>query len=158
MRFFAFSGYRPGCCAKCLVGFLQRLFGVYPCLPGQIGGGKQQFAHSLFCLRAGGLCRLQVFRRVCQGCSIGSLQGCAMACGALLQLGLTSADYLIAAVGVVIMFAVSCIQEKRGSVREVLWKKPVLCYGVFFVLAVAVLTFGAYGVGYDATQFIYNQF
>ena len=78
--------------------------------------------------------------------------------GALLQLGLTSADYLIAAVGVVIMFAVSCVQEKHGSVREVLWEKPVLCYGVFFVLAVAVLTFGAYGVGYDATQFIYNQF
>ena len=78
--------------------------------------------------------------------------------GALLQLGLTSADYLIAAVGVVIMFAVSCIQEKHGSVREVLWEKPVLCYAVFFVLAVAVLTFGAYGVGYDATQFIYNQF
>ncbi len=78
--------------------------------------------------------------------------------GALLQLGLTGADYLIAAVGVVIMFAVSCVQEKYGSVREVLWEKPVLCYAVFFVLAVAVLTFGAYGVGYDAAQFIYNQF
>ena len=78
--------------------------------------------------------------------------------GALLQLGLTGADYLIAAVGVVIMFAVSCVQEKHGSVREVLWEKPVLCYAVFFVLAVAVLTFGAYGVGYDAAQFIYNQF
>ena len=56
------------------------------------------------------------------------------------------------------MFAVSCVQEKHGSVREVLWEKPVLCYAVFFVLAVAVLTFGAYGVGYDAAQFIYNQF
>lgn len=78
--------------------------------------------------------------------------------GALLQLGLTGADYIIAAVGVVIMFAVSCVQEKHGSVREVLWEKPVLCYAVFFVLAVAVLTFGAYGVGYDAAQFIYNQF
>lgn len=78
--------------------------------------------------------------------------------GALLQLGLTGADYLIAAVGVVIMFAVSCVQEKHGSVREVLWEKPVLCYAVFFVLAVAVLTFDAYGVGYDAAQFIYNQF
>ncbi len=56
------------------------------------------------------------------------------------------------------MFAVSCVQERHGSVREVLWEKPVLSYAVFFVLAVAVLTLGVYGVGYDASQFIYNQF
>lgn len=78
--------------------------------------------------------------------------------GTLLQLGLTGADYIVAFCGVIVMFAVSCVQEKRGSVREVLWEKPVLSYAVFFVLAVAVLTLGAYGVGYDATQFIYNQF
>ena len=78
--------------------------------------------------------------------------------GTLLQLGLTGADYIVSFCGVIVMFAVSCVQEKRGSVREALWEKPVLSYAVFFVLAVAVLTFGAYGVGYDASQFIYNQF
>ena len=78
--------------------------------------------------------------------------------GELLRLGLSGADYIIAAAGVAVMFAVSCVQEKRGSVREALWEKPVLSYAVFFALAVAVLTFGAYGVGYDASQFIYNQF
>lgn len=78
--------------------------------------------------------------------------------GELLQLGLTGADYIVAFCGVAVMFAVSCVQEKRGSVRELLWEKPVLSYAVFFILAVAVLTFGAYGVGYDASQFIYNQF
>ena len=78
--------------------------------------------------------------------------------GTLLQLGLTGADYIIAFCGVIVMFAVSCVQEKRGSVREALWEKPVLSYAVFFILAVAVLTLGAYGVGYDASQFIYNQF
>ena len=78
--------------------------------------------------------------------------------GTLLQLGLSGTDYIVAGLGVIVMFAVSCVQEKRGSVRESLWEKPVLSYAVFFVLAVAVLTLGAYGVGYDASQFIYNQF
>ena len=78
--------------------------------------------------------------------------------GTLLQLGLTGADYIVSFCGVIVMFAVSCVQEKRGSVREALWEKPILGYAVFFILAVAVLTFGAYGVGYDASQFIYNQF
>lgn len=78
--------------------------------------------------------------------------------GTLLQLGLTGADYAVAAVGVGAMFAASCVQEKHGSVRELLWTKPVLSYALFFILAIAVLTFGAYGVGYDAAQFIYNQF
>lgn len=78
--------------------------------------------------------------------------------GTLLQLGLTSADYAIAAAGAVLMFAVSCVQERCGSVREKLWERPVVSYAVFLVLAVSVLTFGAYGVGYDSAQFIYNQF
>ena len=78
--------------------------------------------------------------------------------GPLLQLGLTGADYIVAFAGVMVMFSVSCVQEKHGSVRELLWKKPAVSYAVFLVLALAVLTFGAYGVGYDASQFIYNQF
>lgn len=78
--------------------------------------------------------------------------------GPLLQLGLSGADYIVAAVGVALMFAVSCVQENCGSVREKLWERPVLSYAAFLILAVATLTFGAYGVGYDSAQFIYNQF
>lgn len=78
--------------------------------------------------------------------------------GALLQLGLKGADYIVAALGVGAMLVVSCVTEKRGSVRELLWQKPVLSYASFLILALCVLVFGAYGVGYDASQFIYNQF
>lgn len=78
--------------------------------------------------------------------------------GTLLRLGLSGSDYIVAGLGVIVMFAVSCVQERHGSVREALWEKPVLSYTLFFVLAAAVLTFGAYGVGYDSSQFIYNQF
>lgn len=44
--------------------------------------------------------------------------------GELLKLGLTGADYLVAGVGVALMFAVSCVQEKCGCVRELMWKRP----------------------------------
>ena len=57
-----------------------------------------------------------------------------------------------------VMLAVSLIQRK-GSVREKLLKLPypvrfTLIYGLFLI----VLLMGAYGIGYDAGQFIYNQF
>lgn len=78
--------------------------------------------------------------------------------GTLLQLGLTAGDFAVAFCGVVLMFSVSCVQERCGSVRERLWERPVLSYTLFFLLAAVTLTFGAYGVGYDSAQFIYNQF
>ena len=45
------------------------------------------------------------------------------------------------------------------DVREQLERAPAAArYAVAFGLTFAVLVFGAYGVGYDASQFIYNQF
>ncbi len=78
--------------------------------------------------------------------------------GSLLQLGLGSLDYGILAAGLCLLVTVSLIQRK-GSVREKIAARPypvrfVLWYGLFL----AVLLTGAYGVGYDASQFIYNQF
>lgn len=78
--------------------------------------------------------------------------------GSLLQLGLTLTDYRILLFGLVLLIAVSLIQ-RTGSVREKIRKLPywgrfVLWYGLFL----CVLLMGAYGVGYDASQFIYNQF
>ena len=33
-----------------------------------------------------------------------------------------------------------------------------MAYIAFSLLAIIILVFGAYGVGYDSSQFIYNQF
>ena len=61
--------------------------------------------------------------------------------------------------GILLMFAVSLFQEKKGSVREFLAQKPaVLRYSLIFVLFVIVLLMGSYGIGYNAGNFIYNQF
>ena len=78
--------------------------------------------------------------------------------GELLNLGLGAGDYIVAGAGIALMFAVSCVQEKCGSVRELIWRRPALPYALFGALAIIILVFGAYGVGYDSTQFIYNQF
>ncbi len=78
--------------------------------------------------------------------------------GSLLELGLSGLDYGILAAGLLMMVLVSLVQ-RTGSVREKIAARPypvrfVLWYGLFLL----VLLMGAYGVGYDASQFIYNQF
>ncbi len=78
--------------------------------------------------------------------------------GSLMKLGLTMLDYVILTVATLVLIMVS-LKQRRGSVREQVLKLPfaarfVLWYGLFLL----VLLFGAYGIGYDASQFIYNQF
>ena len=79
--------------------------------------------------------------------------------GSLLNIGLTSADYLVLVVGLVIVLGVSMLKVKVGSVRAVLSQKSTAgFYSVMALLFVAIIIFGAYGIGYDSSQFIYNQF
>ena len=76
----------------------------------------------------------------------------------LLELGLSPLDYGILACGTMLMLAVSLVQEKIGKIREILWRKPLLRYVLIFSLFLATLLMGHYGIGYDAENFIYNQF
>ena len=79
--------------------------------------------------------------------------------GTMLKLGLTQLDYIILGASILLVFAVSLIQEKKGSVREMLHTaNPVLRYALIFGLLVIVLLLGRYGLGYDSGNFIYNQF
>lgn len=78
--------------------------------------------------------------------------------GSLMQLGLTMTDYLILLAGTILLIAVSMIQRK-GKVRDQIAACPYVArvaiwYGLFLV----VLLTGVYGIGYEASQFIYNQF
>ena len=78
--------------------------------------------------------------------------------GTMLKLGLSTLDYIILAGGIVLIVAVSLLQEKKGSVRELLWDKPLLRYVLVIALLLMVLLMGSYGIGYNASDFIYNQF
>lgn len=74
------------------------------------------------------------------------------------ELGLTPLDYGILLGSVALMLVVSILQERRGSVRKLLWEHSRIRYSLTFALFLAVLLMGRYGVGYDAASFIYNQF
>lgn len=78
--------------------------------------------------------------------------------GSVFKFGLKMGDYLILGASLIIMIAVSKIKEKR-DVREYLealdWK---LRHALYICLFLSILLFGAYGMGYDGSQFIYNQF
>lgn len=79
--------------------------------------------------------------------------------GALMDIGLSGADYLVLVAGLIIVLGVSICKARIGSVREVLYKKPaIVWYGTMAVMFLVIIVFGAYGVGYDSSQFIYNQF
>ena len=79
--------------------------------------------------------------------------------GSLMGIGLSVADYIVLTIGLMIVLTVSIIKAKAGSVREALYTKPAFVfYAVMAVMFLTIIVFGAYGVGYDSSQFIYNQF
>ena len=78
--------------------------------------------------------------------------------GSLLTLGASGADWVVAGCGVVLMLCVSLL-SRREPLRARLALRPLaLRWTLFGLLFLAIVVFGAYGVGYDANQFIYNQF
>ena len=83
----------------------------------------------------------------------------ALTAEAFLGLGLSGADYLLLFICLLVILSVSILQERRGSVRDMIFASGAAWkYVVFGVLMLIVIVFGAYGIGYDQSQFIYNQF
>ena len=75
-----------------------------------------------------------------------------------MNLGLSMIDYIIIIIGILLMLSVSLVQRK-GSVRERIDKKSFMVkFCIYYILIFSILLFGAYSIGYDASQFIYNQF
>lgn len=78
--------------------------------------------------------------------------------GSLLKIGLSELDYMILFFAVLLMSAVSIVKCKT-DVRELISSRSypvrvVLWFGLFLI----ILFMGTYGIGYDSSQFIYNQF
>ena len=79
--------------------------------------------------------------------------------GTMMKLGLSGLDYAVLSGSIVVLFAVSLFQEKHGSFRKALAEKPAaLRYALIFTMFLVVILMGSYGIGYDASNFIYNQF
>ena len=77
--------------------------------------------------------------------------------GGLFSFGIDAMDWCVILVGVLIIWAVSRA-GKDTPVRERLAQRPILLCFVLCLFTVLILLFGAYGIGYDASDFIYGQF
>ena len=78
--------------------------------------------------------------------------------GSLWTYGLTAKDFGLLLICLLLVLAVSNIQEHTG-VREEIDKRGVaLRWALMLAGIVAVLVFGVYGAGYDASRFIYMQY
>ena len=75
--------------------------------------------------------------------------------GGIMNLNVTGTQYIVIAVGILIMTAVSRLSIKK-PLRETLWEKPVLGNVIMALLCIAILVFGSYGLGFDASAFIYG--
>lgn len=78
--------------------------------------------------------------------------------GTLYGMGLDYKDWCVVVIGLLIVRQVSILQEK-GSVSEKIARRNIVLrwmvyYGAFF----AILIFGMYGSGYNASDFIYGNF
>lgn len=74
------------------------------------------------------------------------------------ELGLEKGELEICFIGIAMLFIVSLLQQ-RGSVREMLARQNYLFrLGVFVVLFVLTFTWGYYGTGFNAADFIYGRF
>ena len=76
----------------------------------------------------------------------------------MFNIGLSLPDYILLLAGVIIMYIVS-FAGREESVRERLSKKSfALRFTIFLALFLGIAVFGVYGIGYESSQFIYNQF
>ena len=57
------------------------------------------------------------------------------------------------------IFTVGLLQEKGIEIRKSIaqWTLPAR-WAVYLALVLSVIIFGAYGIGYEAVDFIYGQF
>ncbi len=77
--------------------------------------------------------------------------------GSLISFGLSVADWSVILCGVLIMSAVSRVRGEQ-PLRERLAQRPLLWCMAICLGVVLILVFGAYGIGFDASAFIYDQF
>ena len=73
--------------------------------------------------------------------------------------GMDKADFLIISIGAAVIFTVGLLQEKGIEIRKSIaqWTLPAR-WAVYLALVLSVIIFGAYGIGYEAVDFIYGQF
>lgn len=77
----------------------------------------------------------------------------------ILKLGLSKYSFAILIISTIVLFFVSLAKEKKIDVNKKLNEQNLLFrWLVYFIGITIVVVFGIYGIGYDASSFIYGQF
>ena len=78
--------------------------------------------------------------------------------GSLYYAGLDAPDFKVLIIAIFVLLIVEIVGQS-GSVREKLFNQNIIFrWTIIYMLIFFVVIFGCYGVGYDATQFIYGKF
>ena len=80
--------------------------------------------------------------------------------GQIFALGINEFDLIVLIFGLLVLFAVSLIQEKSGkSLRVMIDRKPFIVECVCIIVGVLLIaSFGVYGPEYNPADFVYAQF
>ena len=79
--------------------------------------------------------------------------------GTIFSLGLGPWEMFVLFVAILVLFAVSLMQEKGIHLRETIERQNIVFRWTLYLVAVfAVILLGVYGDGYDASEFIYAGF
>lgn len=79
--------------------------------------------------------------------------------GSLYLYGLSQKSFMLLLIWIGILFVVDILHEKQISIRSEIDKEPLFIRWSIYLSAVySVLLFGIYGIGYDASSFIYMNF
>lgn len=79
--------------------------------------------------------------------------------GGILSLGLSSREFLLLLICIIFWIGISIIQEMGYSVREIIAKQNLWFRWLIYIVGImAIVIFGVYGEGYDASSFIYRGF
>ncbi|RDU23206.1 MBOAT family O-acyltransferase [Anaerosacchariphilus polymeriproducens] len=78
--------------------------------------------------------------------------------GTLYQLGLDEKNFRLAIIGIIILLVFDYFNAKQ-DIRERLGSCHIVFrWSVYYLTIFSIIIFGVYGLGYDASQFIYFQF
>ena len=78
--------------------------------------------------------------------------------GSLYTYGLDRPNFLLALVCILILFFVDLLQERMALRKAFARQNLVFRWLILYAAIFSILIFGIYGPGYDASQFIYNNF
>lgn len=75
------------------------------------------------------------------------------------KLGIDSLDFIIVGVTIILILAVSILNERKVSVRNCIAKRNIAVrYAIWYLLILYIVIFGAYGEGYVPVDPIYSNF